>query len=133
MRTYLRRGLLLQVKLRRVHQHGIHEGNCSQAVMNSGNASSELRGLVQQGSYGAKTLVALTNFSSLKPLSRSTRLLFDYGKSAEGYFDTERFIQQQAQVLLLFESKFRTDMHGGISHRLCSTYDNSTVHRARGT
>ena len=58
-------------------------------------------------------------------LPRSTRLLFEYGASAEGYFNTEAFIRNQFAVLMLFEFKFETE-------RLLCIYDNSTVHRAMG-
>jgi hypothetical protein len=58
-------------------------------------------------------------------LPRSTQLLFEYGASAEGYFNTEAFIRNQFAVLMLFEFKFETE-------RLLCIYDNSTVHRAMG-
>ena len=58
-------------------------------------------------------------------LPRTTRLLFEYGKSAEGYFNTEHFIRNQFAALMLFEFKFP-------DKRLLCLYDNSTVHRAMG-
>ena len=58
-------------------------------------------------------------------LPRTTRLLFEYGKSAKGCFNSEHFIRNQFAVLMLFEFKFP-------NNRLLCLYDNGTVHRSMG-
>ena len=52
-------------------------------------------------------------------------MLFEYGASAEGYFNTEAFIHNQSAMLMLFEFKFETE-------QLLCIYNNSTVHHAMG-
>ena len=51
-------------------------------------------------------------------------LMFEYGKSKEGYYDTTEFIRQQFRVILMFEFLCP-------DNRLLETVDNSTVHRGR--
>jgi hypothetical protein len=58
-------------------------------------------------------------------LPRRTRLEFLYGKSAEGYFNSEHFIRQVYGFLMIFEFKYP-------EYRACSVFDNSPVHKARG-
>ena len=58
-------------------------------------------------------------------LPRRTRLEFLYGKSAEGYFNSEHFIRQVYGFLMIFEFKYP-------ECRACAVFDNSPVHKARG-
>jgi hypothetical protein len=60
---------------------------------------------------------------------RESLLLFEYGKSQEGYFNTDHsgwhFVRSQFAMLMLFEFLYPDS-------RLFSVYDNATIHRAKG-
>ena len=61
-----------------------------------------IHGIPSKVTYGEYPLFLLAGAE----LPRTTRLLFEYGKSAEGYFNSEHFIRNQFAVLMLFEFKF---------------------------
>jgi hypothetical protein len=56
---------------------------------------------------------------------RESLLLFEYGKSSEGYFNTDHFVRSQVAALMLFEFLYP-------DHRLFAVYDNATIHRSKG-
>jgi hypothetical protein len=64
-------------------------------------------------------------YKDLKVPPRESLLLFEYGKSQEGYFNTDHFVRSQFAMLMLFEFLYPDS-------RLFSVYDNATIHRAKG-
>jgi hypothetical protein len=56
---------------------------------------------------------------------RESLLLFEYGKSNEGYFNTDHFVRSQFAALMLFEF-----LYPGC--RLFAVYDNAAIHRSKG-